>query len=191
MPERNLFQIFTNRLNETGIRYMITGAVASTIYGEPRLTHDIDLVIELGKEDVGKVVAAFPIGEFYCPPAEVISLEVGRPFRGHFNIIHYETGFKADVYLKGEDELHVWALANRKRMKIEGDSMWVAPPEYVILRKLEYYREGGSEKHLKDIASMMQLSYENIDFDHLQEKIENFGLAKEWDKVKSFNRNQT
>ncbi len=70
MPEHNLFQIFISRLNKLGIQYMITGSVASIIYGEPRLTHDIDLVIELNKDDAERFAEAFPIEEFYCPPPE-------------------------------------------------------------------------------------------------------------------------
>jgi len=180
MRERNLFQIFTTRLNRMGIRYMVTGAVAAIIYGEPRLTNDVDFVIELKPEDFAKFEQAFPADEFYCPDKETIKLEARRASRGHFNIINHETGFKADFYLVGQDELHHWAMAKRKEFIVEGESFWLAPPEYVIFRKLEYYREGGSEKHLRDIAGILALSCESIDFDQLQKKIEAYGLGKEW-----------
>jgi len=96
----------------------------------------------------------------------------------------YETGFKADIYLKGKDELHQWALSERRLLKIGGDSVWVAPPEYVILRKLEYYREGGSDKHLRDIEGMLALSGEKIRFELLDRLVEKHGLQKEWQKVR-------
>ena len=185
MPEPNLFKIFTGRLNKIGIRYMATGAVAAIIYGEPRLTHDIDLVIELKLEEVEKIQEAFPSGEFYCPPEDAIKLEIKRPSRGHFNIIHRETGFKADCYLMGDDKLHHWGISKRRELDVEGEPVWVAPPEYVIVRKLEYYREGGSEKHLKDIASILAVSPEQIDYDQLHEKISVYGLEKEWTEAKS------
>ena len=123
MPEPNLFKIFTARLNKIGIRYMVTGAVAAIIYGEPRLTHDIDLVIELKLEEIKKIEEVFPSEEFYCPPEEAIKLEIKRPSRGHFNIIHRETGFKADCYLMGNEELHLWGISKRKELDIEGDSI--------------------------------------------------------------------
>ena len=63
MPEPNLFQIFVSRLNRLDIRYMVTGAVASIIYGEPRLTHDIDLVVELNPQNAEKIIDAFPSSE--------------------------------------------------------------------------------------------------------------------------------
>ncbi len=184
MPEPNLFNIFVSRLNRLGIRYMVTGAVAGIIYGEPRVTHDIDLVMELSDENAEKIVEAFPAEEFYCPPIEIIKLEIRRPLRGHFNLVHHETGFKADIYLIGEDELHHWAMSNRKRFDIEGEAIWLAPPEYVILRKLEYYREGGSVKHLRDIVSMVEVSSDQISFDKLGEKIQSYGLLQEWEKTK-------
>ena len=180
MPEPNLFLIFVRRLNASGIRYMVTGAVASIIYGEPRLTHDIDLIVELSDEGVRKVVDLFPLEEFYCPPIEILKLEVKRPLRGHFNLIHHETGFKADVYTLGRDELHHWAMSKRKRFDVKGEAIWLAPPEYVILRKLEFFREGGSEKHLRDIAAMIEISSDQINFEELQNRIKECTLEKEW-----------
>ena len=186
MPELNLFRIFIIRLNQLSIPYMITGAVAGIIYGEPRLTNDIDLVIDLKNEDIERFADSFPIEEFYCPPQEVLKLEVSRSLRGHFNLIHHETGFKADIYTSGRDELHHWGLNNRNSVNINNDEFWLAPVEYVILRKLEYYREGQSEKHLRDISGILAVSSEKIDYNFLLEKIEEHFLEKEWEKANQF-----
>jgi hypothetical protein len=183
MPEHDLIQIYTGRLNKLAVSYMVTGAVAATIYGEPRLTHDIDLVIDLKLQEIERFVNAFPLEEFYCPPAEVIRLETGRDQRGHFNLIHHETGWKADVYAAGRDLLQKWGLANRKTVSIGGEDVWLAPPEYVILRKLEYYREGGSEKHMRDIAGILNLSRDEIDFTLLEKKVHDMSLKKEWEET--------
>lgn len=61
--------------------------------------------------------------------------------------------------------------------------MWLAPPEFVILRKLEYYREGGYEKHLRDIAGMLELSRDEIDFALLESKVHGMSLKKEWEEA--------
>ncbi len=185
MPEHDPIKIFIHRLNAAEIKYFVTGAVACIIYGEPRLTHDIDLILELNRDDVRRIVEAFPGEEFYCPPVEVIELEVARPFRGHFNLVHHETGFKADVYTTGRDELHRWAMQHRKRLDFEGADIWLAPVEYVIIRKLQYYQEGGSNKHLRDIAGMLALSSHLIDFRSLQERIRHYRLLDEWNKAKA------
>ena len=185
MLDHSFFFVFTSRLNNLNIRYMITGSVASIVYGEPRMTHDIDMVMELDQEDTERFADAFPIEIFYCPPTEVIRIELGRSFRGHFNLIHHKTGFKADVYLRGRDPLHEWALANRKKIDLEGDYIWVAPVEYVILRKLDYYKEGKSEKHLRDIKGILSISANDIDFEMLRKKVESMGLSTEWQLASS------
>jgi hypothetical protein len=186
MQEHNLFRIFVRRINKLSITYMITGAVASIIYGEPRLTNDIDMVIDLKPDDVEKFTEAFPIEDFYCPPPEVIKLEISRPLRGHFNLIHHKTGFRADIYASGKDELNLWGLKNRKPVDLEGDEFWLAPVEYVILRKLEYYHEGRSEKHLRDISGILAICSDQINFKVLDEKIKERLLEKEWNTAKKF-----
>ena len=186
MPEPDLFKIFVVRLNQVNAPYMITGAVAGILYGEPRMTNDMDLVIDLKASGIGRFIAAFPIDEFYCPPEEVIHTEINRARRGHFNLIHHESGFKADIYTAGEDELHSWGLSARKGIDVEGERFWVAPPEYVILRKLEYYREGRSEKHLRDISGMLAVSGREIDMDFLEKTVKQMNLGPQWRAARDY-----
>ena len=185
MPEANLFLLFTRRLNEMGVRYMVSGSVAVIVYGEPRLTHDVDLVVVLEREHIARLSEAFPPEEFYCPPPEVIGVEIAREQRGHFNLIHQATGFKADVYLAGRDPLHEWAFARVRRLEVEGEPLIVAPPEYVIVRKLEYFREGGSEKHLRDIRSMLDTSPDLIRLGDLDRLVTTRGLADAWQRAQA------
>lgn len=183
MHEVNLFLLFTRGLEKLRAPYMVSGSVAVIVYGAPRLTHDVDLIVVLDRKQVDRLAEVFPPSEFYCPPPEVIAVEVAREQRGHFNIIHNESGFKSDMYLSGRDPLHAWGLARAKRLEVEGESLVVAPPEYVILRKLEFFREGGSEKHLHDIRSMLATSPESIQRADLERWIAELGLRDSWKKV--------
>jgi hypothetical protein len=167
---------------------MITGAAASIIYGEPRLTLDLDVVMEISVQDIKEIVQSFPIEEFYCPPLETIQAESQRTTKGHFNIIHHKTGFRADIYLVGQDKMQLWGLEHRKSIDLHGETFWLAPIEYVILKKLEYYREGGSEKHLRDILGMMAVSGGQIDSKLLEDKVKESGLGKEWKLIKGSKR---
>ncbi len=180
MQNLNLFSIFTDKLDDKKIEYFITGSVASIAYGEPRLTHDIDIVISLNENNAVKVSEAFPLKEFYCPPLEILKNEALRSNRGHFNIIHFETGFKADVYIIGNDDFQKWALENKKEIEFLGKKLSIAPPEYVIIKKLEFYKEGKSEKHLTDIKNMISISGEIINFILIEKYIKIFGLVEEW-----------
>ncbi|MBI2344152.1 MAG: hypothetical protein HYV02_07475 [Deltaproteobacteria bacterium] len=156
MQEVNYITLFTAPLDRLHIPYMITGSMATILYGEPRLTHDIDMVLALPESAVTAFLESFPQETFYSPPRETVLLELRRTTRAHFNLIHHASGFKADCYLASRDPLHQWGLQHRRAVALDTETtIWVAPPEYVIIRKLEYYREGESAKHLEDIRRML------------------------------------
>jgi hypothetical protein len=184
MQNPNLFLIFAKPLNELACSYMVTGSVASMIYGEARLTHDIDIVIDLKLSHVPHIPKLFPETDFYFPPDEVIRIEMARSRRGHFNLIHHESGFKADIYLSGEEPLHAWGLARTRHVAVAGIDVPLAPPEYVILKKMLFFKEGGSEKHIRDIEAMLRTSPEQISSSDLLPWISSLELALTWDRIK-------
>lgn len=66
---------------------MITGGVASVVYGDPRFTRDIDIVLELQAANIRRLSSTFAGGDFYVPPEEVLEEEASRRRDGHFNLI--------------------------------------------------------------------------------------------------------
>jgi hypothetical protein len=177
MPAPDPLASFLEPLERLGLPYCVTGSVAASVYGEPRLTADIDLVVLLRPADIAALRQAFPEAEYYVPPDETLRDQIARP-RGMFNLIHHASQFKADLYVAGGDALHEWALAHRRRIDLGGGGAWIAPPEYVILRKLEYLREGGSDKHVRDIRFVLAATA--VDRAFLDREIERLGLAAEW-----------
>ncbi len=174
--------LFVARLEASGVTYMVTGATAAILYGQPRVTNDLDVVLALDDAGRGALLAAFPETDFYVPPEIVIRAEQARTQRGHFNLIHHESGYKADIYLAGSDPLHAWALPLRRRILWSADlSLWVAPPEYVVLRKLEFFREGGSAKHPADIATIRSVT--GLDHALLDPWLDRLGLREVWSRA--------
>src|SRR4051794_38889973 len=157
MPAANPLAIFASGLNAVGMSWMAVGSIASSSYGEFRTTGDVDLIAWIQLRQAQLFSAAFPENDFYCPPADVIALEAQRPERGHFNVIHHATMFKADIYLPTAGTFERWALRHRRKLFVGLEPVWIAPPEYVIMGKLEFLREGGSEKHIRDIAGMLEV----------------------------------
>lgn len=103
---------------------------------------------------------------------------------GHFILIHHPTGFKADFYLSGSDQLHSWAMQHRKRVTFsEKQQLWLAPPEYVIIRKLEFFRQGGSNKHLQDIGNMLPQIRDSIDLKFLEQEVTKRSLNSLWQQL--------
>lgn len=183
MPGVDYIALFTRPLDAAGLVYMVTGATAAIVYGKPRYTNDVDIVIVLSSAAVPKLHDAFPSDQYYVPPVETIQAEAARPRHGQFNLIHEESGYKADLYPAGSDPLHEWALPRRRKLELPGGSVWVAPPEYVILRKLEFFREGGSDKHLTDIKAMLDISGDQLDRPALAGWVDRLGLQAEWTRV--------
>lgn len=183
MPEPDLIDLFVRPLARLEFRYLVTGSVASMLYGEPRVTLDIDLVVFLRAADIARLPEAYALPEFYVPPAEIITTEASRQPKGQFNVIHMASGLKGDFHTASRDELHAWAFRNVRLYEIEGLTIRLAPPEYVIVRKLEYFREGGSEKHLRDIRSMLAVSGDQIDLAGLKDWVRRQGVEAEWQRA--------
>ncbi len=179
----DLFALFVRPLHRAGLRYMISGSLASVHYGEPRLTLDVDLVAHLGEREAAELAGLFAAAEFYVPPTEVLAVEIARPTRGHFNVIHFASGQKADFYPSRRHPYWQWAFEHRRLARIGDDEVWFAPPEYVILWKLEFFREGGGDKHLRDIRGMLLVNAENIDRSMIGTACAELGLSEQWERV--------
>lgn len=178
MPAPSPLAPFLEPLERLGLPYCVTGSVAASVYGEPRLTADIDVVLLLKVRDIAAFRSAFPEAAYDVPPDETLRLELARDSRGAFNLIHHASQFKADIYLAARDPFHAWALEHRRRISLEEGGAWIAPPEYVILRKLEYLREGGQDKHVRDIRFMLAASA--VDRAFVESEVARLGLQTQW-----------
>lgn len=171
--------LITGKLESAGIPYCLVGGLAAIAYGRPRLTLNADLVLALRPSQVTALVEAFPMEDYYLPPEEVLLAEIGRESRGHFNIIHQHSALRADCYLPGTSKLAHWELLHRRKLPGPFTDEWFAPPESVILHKLLFFREGKSQKHLEDIAAILDAG-SVPDQSLLLQWIDDLRLQKEW-----------
>ncbi len=168
------------RVEQAQIPYMVVGSVASAIYGEPRLTHDLDLVIDIQPNRATDLYKLFANSEFYCPPIDIIRCETKQ--RGQFNLIHQPSGYKIDIVIRKATDHGVEEFNRRKKVELWQDAAaFVASPEDVIIKKLQFYKEGSSEKHLRDIAGMMRNI--KIDREYVDRWVSKLSLREEWMKA--------
>ena len=181
LEQAELFKHVIDTLERLGIRYMVVGSLASMAYGEPRMTLDIDVVIDVSRGQLDELCAAFPAGEYY------VSAEAAREAlhrRGQFNVIHPESGNKIDFMISGSGDWHREQLARRQRIPLLPDTHgYVARPEDVIIGKLLFFEEGGSDKHLRDIASMFQTSGTEIDRAYIERWVRSMKIDNAWNAV--------
>lgn len=170
------------RLESQSIDYFLVGSLASMYYGQPRFTNDIDLVVAIRPVQLKKFVEAFPLEDYYCPPEEILIDEVLR--RGSFNLIHQESQIKIDIDLVKPTSFYDSELARRRKVFITAKlQAYIASPEDIILKKLSFYKEGGSEKHLSDIRGI--LIETEIDHAYLQEWAVKMDVTEEWKKAQA------
>lgn len=175
---RELLHLVARCFNENGIPYFVTGSVASFIYGEPRLTQDIDIVAAIREKNIPGLLYFFPEEEFYL---DRISVQRALRERSQFNIIHPSSGLKVDVIIPKKNEFDQLRFERRKNVSISEELMIsYSSPEDLIVSKLEFYQEGGSEKHLRDIAGIIKISGGELDFDYLAVWMERKGLGEIW-----------
>ena len=170
-PDADLLGLFVRPVHQAGLRYIVAGSVAGMYFSEPRLTIDVDIPIFLGRRDLPSFSSLFLEPDFYCPPPDVLAVEADRECRGHFNVIHIRTGLKADFYPAKLDETFAWAWQNKLLVESDSGPVCLAPPEYVILWKLIFYKEGKSQKHLRDISRILAVQSELAHMDFLLEHI--------------------
>lgn len=181
MVPTELFHRLIAELERLQVRYLITGSMATSVHGAPRLTNDIDVVIDLPAERVDDFCAAFPEPEYYCPKQAVVQAVRDR---FAFNILHPSSGLKVDIFVAANDEFDRSRLERAVRLRGGPDfDAWFASPEDVILKKLAYYQEGESEKHVRDILGVLKLQGDKLDRHYIEEWAARLGLSETWQIV--------
>ncbi|MCX6251797.1 MAG: hypothetical protein NTX61_13725 [Bacteroidetes bacterium] len=146
----NLLQRVCKSLDESDIPYMISGSIALNIYSIPRMTRDIDIVVELTENRIDEFTALFPDSYFN---KEVIKDEIKR--QGMFNIIDHQTGFKIDFIIRKETEYFNLAFQRRQRIKEFDTDIWVIRLEDLVIAKFIWIQKYQSDKQLSDIKNLL------------------------------------
>lgn len=181
MEQLDLLRFTLDALERLDIPHMVVGSFASGVYGEPRFTNDIDIVIAPTPEQLDGLCVAFAGDEFYVSP-EVARDALRR--RGQFNVIHSDTSNKIDFMIARSDAWGEQQVARRARVRILPDrDGFAARPEDLIISKLLYYQEGGSEKHLRDITGMLKMSPAKIDREYVERWAATLKVSEEWHAV--------
>ncbi len=181
MTQDELLRFAVGVLERVRLPYLVTGSVATVFYGEPRFTNDIDIVVDLPLPRVDELCQAFPAGQFYVDP-ESARAAVRR--RGQFNVIHPASGLKIDVVVAPRDEFDRSRFERARRVHPAPDyDAAFASPEDVILKKMVFFREGGSDKHLRDIAGVLRVSGDRLDRSYIDEWAGRLGLLDVWRAV--------
>ena len=177
----DLLKYLINAFEKLKIRYFITGSIASMFYGEPRFTNDIDVVADIKLEHIRGLLKLFPEDEFFIDE-DTLRDAIKSSFQ--FNIIHPASGLKIDIVIPKVDDFNKSRFNRIKKVSpIEKTLANLASPEDVIIMKMRYYKEGESEKHLRDIASIMKISSSEIDKKYIESWAKKLNLTTIWNLI--------
>lgn len=161
--------LVTQTLERIGIPYAVGGSLASSLHGIMRSTLDVDIVADMKVEHIPAMVAALS-QEFYTDD-EMMTDAIAH--RSSFNLIHYETAFKVDIFIRKSRAFDAMQLERRRPSIIATEpeeSVYVVSPEDTILSKLEWYRMGGemSDRQWRDILGVLKTKAGELDLEYLQ-----------------------
>jgi len=149
--ELEVLQDAVARLERAGIAYMLTGSVALSYYAEPRMTRDVDLVVELVHRDPGSIAALF------APDYYVSEEDVARAIatRTMFNVLHLGKVVKLDFIVRKDTAYRRGEFERRRRVTLPGFEAWIVSREDLILSKLAWAKESGSELQMRDVRALL------------------------------------
>ena len=157
-------------LESIGVAYVIGGSVASSLYGEPRSTNDVDLVADLDAMKVDSLIGS--LGPGYYVSNDAAGAAARRKTGGSFNIIDTRSAVKVDVFVAGSDAFDRERLRRRQAIDLSpsGPRLFVDTPENVVLRKLEWFRRGGevSERQWRDVIGVLRAQNGRLDSEYLE-----------------------
>jgi hypothetical protein len=165
-------------LGRLGIRYHLGGSYASSLHGFPRQTQDIDLVVDL-KSDVVSAFATQLAADFYIDEETI-----RRALRdsSSFNLVHLKSGIKVDLFILGDHDFDRQEFKRHRLEVVQVDPerrVFVKSPEDIVLRKLQWYRQGGevSDRQWTDLLAVIRIQGERLDLEYLSQWAERLELS--------------
>ena len=168
------------KLSEAGIPYMVSGSVAMNFYAQPRMTRDIDVVVEALPAAWRRLSALFQ-QDFHTDEEDI---RESLRTRGIFNIIHRAAMVKVDFIVRKDAPYRRVEFERRRALTLEGTEIWAASPEDLLLSKLDWAKDSRSELQLRDARNLV-VSVPEMDWGYLSKWAAELGVAGLLDEVRA------
>ncbi len=180
-------RLVLDALDAAQIEYMLGGSLALIAWGEPRSTVDVDIVVSLSVNQIYKLSQELETRQMLVPPDILLDLLLLSEGDLPVNAIHLDTGYKAELFLlRTGDSFRLSSLSRRREVDL-GEPLgevFVHAPEDLILNKVHYFGLSRQTKHIRDIAGILVISEELIDWEYFQKWVRELDLAPVWLEVK-------
>ncbi|HEY2725701.1 MAG TPA: hypothetical protein VGI61_00895, partial [Parafilimonas sp.] len=164
MSQPQLLEKVLTVLNNSDIDYMVTGSIVSSLQGEPRATHDVDIVVNIQPPSIAELINVFLPPRFYLSEESIREAIIHRTM---FNLIDTTEGDKIDFWMLTNEPFDRSRFERKYEEDIFGFPMKISTAEDTILSKLKWVKlSGGSEKQFTDALRVYELQYTNLDFNY-------------------------
>jgi hypothetical protein len=174
---QHLLQAIVERLDSIGIAYMVVGSFASTAHGEPRSTQDLDLVIDPAPEQLDRLIASLDPDRYYVD-ADVARDALRR--RSMFNVIEITTAWKVDLVIRKDRAFSIEEMKRRQVTSLLGIEVSTATAEDTIIAKLEWAKQGASDRQLEDVAGILRVRGSDLDVAYIERWVHELELVEQW-----------
>jgi hypothetical protein len=183
MSQPELLKRVVAALDAAQVPYMATGSIVSSLQGEPRATHDIDLVVSITLTGAAALARAFPPPDYYLDEQSVGDA-IRR--RDMFNLLDVVGGDKVDFWILTEDPYDRERFARRQVEHVAGTDLFVSRPEDTILQKLRWSAlSGGSEKQFGDAVRVYEVQFDHLDLDYMHRWAQTLGVEELWVRLRN------
>ena len=170
-------------LNDCHIDYMVTGSIVSSLQGEPRATHDVDIVVNIKEPSIPALIKAFPPDRYYL---SVTSIKEAIEYKSMFNLLDTNEGDKIDFWILTDEPFDKSRFERKYEENVFGFTMKISKPEDTILAKLKWAMlSGGSEKQFTDALRVYEVQYGILDLSYLQIWVNNLQVNELWNRLLS------
>jgi hypothetical protein len=183
MSQQKLLKRIIHILDSLKIDYMVTGSVSSSLQGEPRSTHDIDLVVDLTRDSASQLYDALPPSDYYVSEQ---AMQEALTQRTTFNLVDLVGGDKVDFWILTDEPFDQMRFARKQMAEVAEMHFAVSTPEDTILMKLRWSElSGGSQKQFIDALRVYEVQYGVLDFDYLNEWASRLNVDQLWQKLRA------
>lgn len=177
MSIAEVLRTVTDALDRAELPYMLTGSSASTYYGAPRTTQDIDLVVATNPQRLQSFVEFLPADKYY---ADLDAALEAHRHRSLFNVLDRVSGWKIDLIIRKDRAFSQEEFRRRKKIVLDGVPVFAATPEDVIISKLEWAKMAQSERQIEDVAGILRIRWKSLDQAYIEHWVRELGLEAEW-----------
>jgi hypothetical protein len=181
MSQQELLKQVVGVLDDLKIEYMVTGSVVSSLQGEPRSTHDIDVVVHMNASSIKSLVAAFAPDDFYLSEQAVGDALANRTM---FNLLDMKQGDKVDFWILTDEPFDESRFRRKRVVEVFGLRLAVSTPEDTILMKLRWAElSGGSLRQFHDALGVYETQRDILDLEYLNHWAERLEIQSSWSRL--------